>query len=559
MKKQKHFRKRRLFAVLLALTLALGLSATGFAADLVEFACENPNPSKVIKSDWTNFRGNSNHNAVTTKPVPTKASDAALFWATKSGSGYGSQAVGSPILVDGYLYYNQGKTINKMDAVSGEKVKSGKMVNNSSFSIVPPTYADGKIFVGLAGGIIQAFDAKTLKSLWVYTDKLGGQPNCPITYYDGYVYTGFWNSETRNANFVCVSVKDENPKKTTEAKKAKWKYTSKGGFYWAGAYVCKDFLLVGTDDGDDAYTEQTSKLLCLNPKTGKVLSKKTGLNADIRSNVSYDKATNRYYFTSKGGSFYSVKVSKKGKISGLKELKLGGMSTSTPAIYNGRAYVGVSGEGQFAKYNGHNITVIDLKKWKIAYRAYTMGYPQTSGLVYTGAKDGYTYVYFFENMTPGKLRYIKDKPGLTEVVDGVVENDGRKDWLCAPVLFTPQGSQAQYAICSPIVDEYGTIYFKNDSAQMMALGSKIKKITVSKMPKKTVYKEGQTFNPAGMKVEAVLTNGKRMDVSQYVQYGADPLTTADSDVLIYYANQMYNDEEQMDTIYTTVDIKVTKK
>ena len=162
-------------------------------------------------------------------------------------------------------------------------------------------------------------------------------------------------------------------------------------------------------------------------------------------------------------------------------------------------------------------------------------------------------------MTPGKLRYIKDKPGLTEVVDGVVENDGRKDWLCAPVLFTPQGSQAQYAICSPIVDEYGTIYFKNDSAQMMALGSKIKKITVSKMPKKTVYKEGQTFNPAGMKVEAVLTNGKRMDVSQYVQYGADPLTTADSDVLIYYANQMYNDEEQMDTIYTTVDIKVTKK
>ena len=60
-------------------------------------------------------------------------------------------------------------------------------------------------------------------------------------------------------------------------------------------------------------------------------------------------------------------------------------------------------------------------------------------------------------------------------------------------------------------------------------------------------------------MEAVLTNGKRMDVSQYVQYGADPLTTADSDVLIYYANQMYNDEEQMDTIYTTVDIKVTKK
>ena len=556
MKEHKHFNMRRLLTVVLMLALVLSTAATGYAADLTESVCENPDPGKVIKTDWTNFRGNNTHNAVTKNPVPTKASEAALLWATKSGTGYGAQAVGSPILVDGYLYYNQGKTINKMDAISGERVASAPMVNNSSFSIVPPTYADGKIFVGLAGGIVQAFDAKTLKSLWVYTDKLGGQPNCPITYYDGYVYTGFWNSETRDANFVCLSVKDENTKKTNEAKKAKWTYTSKGGFYWAGAYVCKNFVLVGTDDGDSAYTEQTSNLLSLDPKTGALLDKKSGLNADIRSNVSYDKTTDRYYFTSKGGSFYAAKVSAKGKITDLKELDLGGMSTSTPAIYNGRAYVGVSGPGQFAKYNGHNITVVDLKTWKIAYRAYTMGYPQTSGLVYTGAGDGYTYVYFFENMTPGKLRYIKDKPGLTEPVDAVIENDGTKDWVCAPTLFTPQGAQAQYAICSPIVDEYGTIYFKNDSAQMMALGSKIKKITVSKLPTQTTYDIGDVFNPAGMKVEAVLTNGKRMDISQYVQYGADSLTAKDSDVLIYYANQMYNDETQLDTLYATVDIKV---
>lgn len=230
MKEHKHFNMRRLLTVVLMLALILSTAATGYAADLTESVCENPDPGKVIKTDWTNFRGNHTHNAVTKSPVPTKAPEAALLWATKSGSGYGGQAVGSPILVDGYLYYNQGKTINKMDAISGERVASAPMVNNSSFSIVPPTYADGKIFVGLAGGIVQAFDAKTLKSLWVYTDKLGGQPNCPITYYDGYLYTGFWNSETRDANFVCLSVKDENTKKTNEAKKAKWTYTSKGGF-----------------------------------------------------------------------------------------------------------------------------------------------------------------------------------------------------------------------------------------------------------------------------------------------------------------------------------------
>ena len=36
------------------------------------------------------------------------------------------------------------------------------------------------------------------------------------------------------------------------------------------------------------------------------------------------------------------------------------------------------------------------------------------------------------------------------------------------VLFTPQDEQAQYAICSPITDSYGTIYFKNDSAYLMS-------------------------------------------------------------------------------------------
>ena len=40
----------------------------------------------------------------------------------------------------------------------------------------------------------------------------------------------------------------------------------------------------------------------------------------------------------------------------------------------------------------------------------------------------------------------------------------------APVLWTPAGAQAQYAICTPIADEYGTLYFKNDSAYLMAVG-----------------------------------------------------------------------------------------
>ena len=103
------------------------------------------------------------------------------------------------------------------------------------------------------------------------------------------------------------------------------------------------------------------------------------------------------------------------------------MSTSTPVVHNGRAYIGVSGTSQFGQYSGHNITVIDLKKWEIAYKAPTKGYPQTSGLLSTAYEDedGYAYVYFIDNYTPGQVRVIKDKPGVTSVIDGVTEQYGK--------------------------------------------------------------------------------------------------------------------------------------
>ena len=106
---------------------------------------------------------------------------------------------------------------------------------------------------------------RTLESLWVYKDPLKGQGNTVITYHDGYVYTGYWGSETKEANLVCVSVKDEDPTNTLEEKTATWTYTHAGGFYWAGSYVTDDFLLVGTDDGQSDYTSRPQGSFLLIP------------------------------------------------------------------------------------------------------------------------------------------------------------------------------------------------------------------------------------------------------------------------------------------------------
>lgn len=549
-----------------------GQSGTFIADDDLTFVLEKSDENSDIDADipsqWPSFRGNDNNNGVTNSKTPRFADEAQLYWANKKGEGYDTAAIGSPIIVNDNLIFSSGKYIYKMNKYTGEVIGTpGEMVATSNFNIIPPTYAEGLVFVGLSNGRIQAFNVDTLESVWLYTDALGGQPNSPITYKDGYIYTGFWKSETADANLVCLSVADEIKEETTEAKTATWTYKVPGGYYWAGAYVSDNFLLVGTDDGQNGYLSDTSSLLSIDPKTGVLIDKISNLNGDIRSNVSYDEVTDRYYFTTKGGSFYSASVDDNGKfildesgIQGydLKEILLynyndssssPAMSTSTPVVYNGRAYIGVSGTSQFTQYSGHNITVLDLESWEIAYTVRTMGYPQTSGLLSSAYEDeeGYAYIYFIENYTPGKIRVIKDKPGVTSVIDPVQEtftdrNGVTSTYECAPVLFTPTGSQAQYAICSPIVDEDGTLYFKNDSAHMMALGSKIQSVSVESQPTKTVYKEGESFDKTGLKVVANLENGLKRDVTEYVRISDSALTLDDTDVTIHYDYVLYGDE-----------------
>lgn len=511
---------------------------------------QNSSLQSNLDAYWPNFRGNSTNNAVTDTVIPNGAEEGTLYWANQIGKGFDEDAVGSPIIVNDELITYAGDKIFRIDTVSGTVKKTGTMDHKSSFSITPPAYAEGMVFVALSDGTVQAFNAVTLEPLWIYRDTLGGQPNCPLTIHDGYLYTGFWNSETGDANFVCLSITDEDPTQQKEQKCASWYHTAKGGFYWAGAYACDDYVLIGTDDGTNSCTEPTSSMLAFVPRTGELLDRWDNLNGDIRSTVVYDSATDAYYFTSKGGSFYSLKMEqtdggwKMGNRWSV-ELQNGTdgtpMSTCSPVVYNGRAYVGVSGAGQFAAYSGHNITVIDLAGKKIAYSVQTQGYPQTSGLLTTAYEEesGYVYVYFFDNMTPGKLRVLRDKAGQTGADYVTVEGS----YKTAYALFTPTADQAQYAICSPIVDKSGTIYFKNDSAYLMAFGSAIDKIEVTRNPDKTVYADGAAFDPAGMIVTATYANGETRDVTDYVTWDVETVTEGNTTVTISFPYVMYHNEE----------------
>ena len=482
-------------------------------------ATENPNLDRSITAEWGNFRNGDNNLGITNAKTPYAPEDTELLWAVKHGTGWAA-APGSPIMVDGDIYTYSGSTIRRLNSMTGEVVTEGTMVDKSSYSIVPMTYGDGMVFVGLSGGKIQAFNAKTLESLWVYTDELGGQPNCPITYKDGYIYAGFWNSEDRNANFACINTVDEDHASATEVKYASWTYTRAGGFYWAGAYVTDKLAIVGTDDGASGYDTNGAALLVFDRYTGEKLDAHEGIRGDLRSNVSHDPESDRVFFTTKGGILGNAQIDwDTGKILDYKEVVIkdaqgnaNAMSTCTPSVYNGRIYIGVAGTSQFGANSGHGIAVYNLNGDGSMTQAYVyaiVGYPQTSAMVSTAysAEDGSVYIYLPYNYTPGGISVLKDKPGQTAPV--TTTGSGYSE------VFTPVGPLAQYCICSTIADQYGTIYYKNDSCYMMAITSKIESLEITQYPTITENEDG-SITVDGLKAVTKLKNGEERDVSNYV-------------------------------------------
>ncbi|WP_206460085.1 S-layer homology domain-containing protein [Anaerovorax sp. IOR16] len=504
------------------------------------------NPLPPYSGDWVNFRGNDANMGVTEAKTPITANEAVLKWSKKYGSGW-SAAPTPPIVLNNDLYMAAGKKVYRLDKETGEQLAvSEEMVNNVGFAMNPITYAEGMLFVPVGYGRIQALRADTLESLWV-SEKIGGQTLCPTAYNNGYIYGGTWNKEDKIGNYFCLSVTDEDPSKTDETKLCTWKINHKGGFYWAGAYATDNYVIFGSDDGssEGSYIENAVLYSC-DPLTGEVLDTITGIKGDIRSTVSYDKETDRIYFSTKGGWFYTVKVNNDGTFdeSTIKYLDLGGMCTGTPLVYNGLAYLGVSGPAQFSD-KGHSYKIIDVttNPMTVVGTADIPGYVQTSALLSTAyAKDtNKVYVYATYNYKPGGIYVIEVEK--TEQLD---ENGAAIVNTKGGHLFVPKGDLEQYCICSLVCDNDGTLYYKNDSCYLMAIKNSstgipptektLTGITISKAPDKVTYKEGETFNVAGMEVTAQY-NDKTTEVVTGWTVDKSVLAKGDTKVIVTYKDK----------------------
>ena len=252
--------------------------------------------------EWPTFRNSKNNNALTNTVTPDSAATAELKWVKKYGTGW-SASTSIPIIVNNNVYFIMGSKIIRADKATGDVLREGTLKGSAGFSTNSLVYAEGMVFAQVGNGVIQAFNADTLESLWV-TEAIGGQTISPITYYNGYIYTGMWRGETNMQNFACFSVTDEDPTNGFETKYATWLMPHMGGYYWVGAYVNDVCAVFGSDDGTSDSNSPTAVLYSVNPVTGSVIDTINDVKGDIRCCVVYDSG--RVYFTTKGGYLYSV-------------------------------------------------------------------------------------------------------------------------------------------------------------------------------------------------------------------------------------------------------------
>lgn len=401
-----------------------------------------------LKAEYPGFRADSNNQSVIHAKTPITKESIEVKWERQMGKSVSPSSGSTPVIVDNKVYTQSGGKLYMLDKETGEVLKSSDCFMNAGFNLIPVTYADGMIFVPLGGGI-QCFNASTLESLWCYKGRTGAC-NSPIRYENGRIYVGF-----QQGDFVCLTATDEDPSDQTEMKTALWTNYSTAGYWWAGAWT-NDNYVFSVDAG--------GALMVMDKNTGVTVQRIQTKADKVRSDVSYYNG--RIYFSTQSGYLYSYNLTADGKVdleNLIEPLYFGGASTCTPAIYNNRLYIGISGGSAFGE-DGASILVADINPENGAMsKAYLVptktdfGYCQTSGLIINGYEDetGYVYVYFLVNSAKGSLYMVKDKPGMTEADPE------------SGLLYTP--SHEQYCIASAVADSDGTIYLKNDSAWQMAL------------------------------------------------------------------------------------------
>lgn len=354
-----------------------------------------------------------------------------LLWHYRDVSNSAMTGVTSPAMDEEgqFIYMASAKIFYKINAKTGKAAGTVTLTGSVGYNKISPVVADGKAFIPLGAGKLEIVDVVNMKLLKTvqFADAeshKGHQTLTPAVYDEdsNSVYLGSWRRDYGGV-YAKVSLTDYTSEIIAE---------SEEGFYWAGACTEGEYVVFGsTSNGSDDLntpSDGDAVLCAYNKSDGSLLETTLTDSGSVCTTVVEDGG--KYYFVSKAGKLYEAEITD-GQLKAAVKTKLAGKSTCTPVIEGGKVYIGYSA----------GIQVIDLTTGIV-----TATYPtpaDVKGLAVVGEK-----VYCTYNSIPGGL------------YDATAGSD----------YFVPTDAAMQnYCISTIAVGDDGTLYYTNDSNNLMAV------------------------------------------------------------------------------------------
>lgn len=410
----------------------------------------------ALAGDWPQFLGEPRQQGVSNGDAATSGAELSLRWEHVSGNAW-QDMPGTPIVVDGYVYYYSSQYLRKVELATGKQVAAapvyGAPVNQFFINIA---YAEDKIFVPcqkdnledgveIPGCFVRVYDAKTLKQLYVTESIANGQPQSPVMYHDGYAVTGIYG---RNGVYAGFTTEDEDPTRSDEIKAVSWRVDpdSTYGFSFNGAAFAGDYCYFGCDN----------LLYVVDYKTGSCRTFDIGAGYAIRSTITYSYETQRLYVASNHPGAHAAVFSYELKADGMPDgasvrkwvsTAIGGGTQSTPVIYKGRLYLGGGGHTMGSNEPFH---VLDAVTMEEIYSVPILS-KGSAGIstAYASEENGWQVYLYMVPFAPNakdnaELWIISDQQGQTEAKYEVVDRIGRSQYCSQSVIVASDGSLVWY-------------------------------------------------------------------------------------------------------------------
>ena len=405
----------------------------------------DPNaPKSNFDSAWPAFASGKANGSVVEVPTPSGAAESA--WDEPADIKGGAKGASDLLIIDGNICAVKGDRIVLIDSETGKKELASCSIGANIGYFCRPAYKDGYLVVPFEDGSLGIFvldkkDGQYSIACRYKTPSLGikdTQALTSVTISGGKAYAGFTVVGGSEGALVCVDLASGKVDWTTDKKKSETNENE--GYYWAGAAASGDDIIIGNESG---------KVALIDGSNGKELSS-VSVGTPVRSGIIAvevgENGDGTYLAVSRdNGTLYKIRRSGDKLTLEGKPVAFAAISTSTPAVSNGLAYVcGMDIEGY------GTLSVIDLSTMSVkkSIRA-DKGESKSTPLVSVQGND--TYVYFTCNALPGGVYAYK------------LGDDA------AQMIFTPDAKYREYCTASIICDEKGNLYYANDSGRLFKL------------------------------------------------------------------------------------------